>query len=73
MPLQYIRDDNGITTALLVPIDEWNRITEKYADIEQIPDWQKKIIDQRLQAISQNPAYLRTIEELFDELDKEDK
>ena len=73
MPLQYIQDDNGMTTAVVVPIDEWNRITEKYADVEQIPEWQKKIIDQRLLAISQNPSSLRPIEELFDELDKEDK
>ena len=48
MPLQYIQDDNGMTTAVVVPIDEWNRITEKYADVEQIPEWQKKIIDQRI-------------------------
>ena len=54
-----------MTTAVVVPIDEWNRITEKYADVEQIPEWQKKIIDQRLLAISQNPSSLRPIEELF--------
>ena len=73
MPLQYIQDFNGATTAVIVPIEEWNKITEKFSDIEELPQWQKNIIDQRQQAIAQNPATLRPIEELFEELDKDDQ
>ena len=36
-----------------------------------LPDWQKQIIDQRLQAIAGDPNRLRPIEELFEELDNE--
>ena len=73
MPLQYIQDFNGATTAVIVPIEEWNKITEKFSDIEELPLWQKDIVDQRQQSIAQNPATLRPIEELFEELDKDDQ
>ena len=52
MSLQFIQDANGLTTAVVVPIDEWNRITEKYADIEQIPDWQIELGKKELENIA---------------------
>ena len=49
---------------------------DKYPDADELdgplPEWQKQLIDQRLEAIAQNPDRLRPIDELFDELDKED-
>jgi hypothetical protein len=76
MSLQYISDNTGNTTAVIIPIDEWNGIRNKYPDVESIegdlPQWQKDIIDRNLQAIADNPQRLRPIEELFRELDKED-
>jgi hydrogenase maturation protease len=36
-----------------------------------LPDWQKQLIDQRLQAIAANPGRLRPIGELLEELDNE--
>jgi len=76
MSLQYISDNTGNTTAVIIPIDEWNGIRNKYPDVESIegdlPQWQKDIIDRNLQAIADNPERLRPIEELFRELDKED-
>ena len=76
MSLQYISDNTGNTTAVIIPIDEWKGIRNKYPDVESIegdlPQWQKDIIDRNLQAIADNPQRLRPIEELFRELDKED-
>jgi hypothetical protein len=72
MPLHYVSDNSGNTVAVQIPIDEWNSITEKYAGIEELPQWQKNIIDQRLNAIADNPASLKPFEDLFKELDKED-
>jgi hypothetical protein len=37
-----------------------------------LPEWQIQLIDERLEAIAQNPDRLKPIEELFSELDKED-
>lgn len=33
MPLQYLQDDTGQTTAVLIPIEEWRAITQKHADL----------------------------------------
>lgn len=33
MPLQYLQNDVGETTAVLIPIEEWKAITESHADL----------------------------------------
>jgi len=77
MSLQYICDQSGHTTAVIIPIDEWNEITGKFPGIDQsetdLPQWQKDIIDRDLKAIADAPHRLRPIEELFEELDKDDE
>ena len=74
--LQYISDNSGHTTAVVIPIDEWNEIRDKYPGIESIegelPQWQKDIMNKNLKEIADNPQCLHPIEELFEELDKED-
>lgn len=32
MPLQYLKNDAGETTAVLIPIEEWKAITQKHPD-----------------------------------------
>ena len=51
MNLQYLQDNKGNTTAVVVPIEEWNKFTEKYNDLEDLPQWQKNIIDKRLEIL----------------------
>ena len=72
MPLQYIQDLNGATTAVIVPIEEWNKITEKYSDLEELPAWQKNIIDQRLELYEKHPERIIPIEQFFEQMDKDD-
>lgn len=33
MPLQYLQNDTGQTTAVLIPIEEWTAMTQKHADL----------------------------------------
>ncbi len=33
MPLQYLQNEKGQTTAVLIPIEEWKAITLKHADL----------------------------------------
>ena len=77
MELNYVSDNAGNTVAVQIPIEEWNLLREKYPEVEDlspaIPQWQKDLIDERLQAIANNPQRLRPIEELFQELDSEEK
>lgn len=76
MPINYVSDDTSATIAVQIPIEEWNNLKKKYPGMEELqdllPQWQKKIIDSRLQAITGNPARLHAIEELFEELDKDE-
>lgn len=55
MKPQYTYDNNGNPIGVFLPIEDWNRITEKYNDIEELPDWQKKLIDERLEYVNDNP------------------
>ncbi len=69
MNLQYLQDDNGNTTAVIIPIEEWKKFTEKYSDLEDLPEWQKKIIDERLAFVKNHPDKLEPLEDFMKELD----
>ena len=73
MALQYISDNLGVHTAVIIPINDWNYITEKYSDIEDIPEWEKAMTDQRLDFIKNHSDKLIPIEEFIAELDKDDE
>ena len=53
MSLQYITDEEGQTTGVFIPIQEWKDIKSKYEGIEEdayiIPEWQKEIVSERMQ------------------------
>jgi len=74
MSVQYLSDEKGQITAVQVPIKEWEIIKTKYPDIShletELPEWQKNIIDARLNDFKNNPGRIRPISELFEELDK---
>jgi len=72
MNLQYLQDNKGNTTAVVVPIEEWNKFTEKYNDLEDLPQWQKKIIDQRLDFVKNHPDELVPFEDFMKELDTDE-
>jgi ribosome-binding ATPase YchF (GTP1/OBG family) len=72
MKLQVLQDNLGNQTGVYVPIEDWTLIKNNYPDIEtleqELPQWEKDIIDSRLDAISKNPERLKSIENLFEEL-----
>ncbi len=74
MSIQYLSDNEGQIVAVQVPIDEWRLIKSKHPDIESdtgIPEWQKKMLDERLSAIKKNPEKVLPIKGLMDELDRD--
>ncbi len=76
MPISYVSDISGNAIAVQIPIEEWNMLKGKYPndDVlrEDLPDHEKIFIEERLDAIKNNPARLRPIQELYKELDKND-
>jgi hypothetical protein len=58
MKLQYISDDKGKRTAMVIPIDKWNLLIKKYKkldneivikNVQEIPVWQKEIVMNRIE------------------------
>lgn len=74
--INYVSDFNGVPIAVQIPIEEWSRIKNKYPEIDdlnnELPGWQRTLIDRRLAMIKEDPTSLRPIEGLLDELDKEE-
>ncbi len=74
MSIQYVSNEKGKVTAVQLPIKEWERIKKQYPDIENIdaelPDWQKSLLDERLDAIAKDRHKVRPIEGLLAELDR---
>ena len=72
MKLQVLQDNFGNQTGVYVPIEDWTLIKNNYPDIEsleqELPQWEKDLIDNRLSAIEKNPNRLKSIIGLMEEL-----
>ncbi len=75
MNLQYISDSKGQTTGVFIPIEEWNRLKEKYKDIEEeesdIPQWHKDIVSERMEAYNKNTNTALDFDSTMDDIEKE--
>ncbi|MDR2834430.1 MAG: addiction module protein [Streptococcaceae bacterium] len=61
MNLQYIHDNKGNATGVFIPIEEWQSLKQKYNGLQDdelqnfdIPEWHKKILDERLEDYRKN-------------------
>jgi hypothetical protein len=72
---QIIQDSNGKNAGVFITMEEWNLIESTYPGINnlsnELPQWQKDIIDTRLDAIAKDPQRLKPIENLFEAMHKE--
>jgi hypothetical protein len=72
MKLQVLHDNFGNQTGVYVSMEDWTLIKNNYPDIEtleqELPQWEKDLIDERLEAIAKNPERLQPIESLLEEL-----
>jgi putative addiction module component (TIGR02574 family) len=72
MPLQYVHDNNGDTTAVLIPIDEWHELTDKHGYPQELSQAQKDFIDRRLEHLEENPNDVISLDEFLKEIDNDD-
>jgi hypothetical protein len=78
MNLQFIHDNKGNTTGVFIPIEEWQSLKTKYADLQkeetenvaELAPWQKKIIDERLSDYYKSPDDVVEIDETIKKLKK---
>ena len=77
MRTQVIQDFNGLPTGVFIPIQDWENIKKQYPNIEQldfnndIPQWNKYILDNRLQDYLENPNDVMDFDTFCDGLEKE--
>ena len=76
MNLQYLHDISGNTTGVFIPIKAWNKLKEKYHDIEieentELHQWQKDIIDERLEKITKDNEKFQDFETAIGEIEKD--
>lgn len=75
MKLQILQDSKGNNSGVFIPMEDWILIKNKYPNIEtlqqEIPQWQKDIVNSRLADYLQNPNDVKDFDELLDELERE--
>ncbi len=74
MKLQVLQDNLGNEMGVYLPMEDWTLIKTNYPDIETVgqdlPQWEKDLIDKRINTIQVNPERLKPIDELFEELNR---
>lgn len=68
MPLQYVSDSNGSTIAVQIPIEDWNILKERYELQQEIPQWHKAIIDQRLASYKGDTTSVTSLDDFIKEI-----
>jgi hypothetical protein len=79
MLIQHIHDNRGNTTGVFIPIEDWQELTVKYSGLQksetespnQLSNWQKKIIDNRLNDYYSNPKDVSDFGKMLDDLESE--
>jgi hypothetical protein len=77
MTLQFIHDNKGNTTGVFIPIEEWQTLKSKYADLQkeeaenivELATWQKQIIDDRLNDYYQKSTDVRDFDKTIDDIE----
>jgi len=75
MNLQYISDNNGKTTGVFIPIQEWEALKSRYKGLGDeevdIPDWHKDLVKKRLDEYHNNPGIALDFDSAMDDIEKE--
>jgi len=75
MNLQYITDNNGQTTGVFIPIQEWNNLKDKLQDIDQegadVPKWHKEIVRKRMELYKNDPDQAMDFDTAMDDIEKD--
>lgn len=77
MTLQFIRDNKGNTTGVFIPIEEWQELKTKYNElvkeeaenVSDLSNWQKQIIDERLNEYYKNPSNVNDFDKTIDDIE----
>ena len=74
MNVQYITDDNGMTTGVYIPISDWIGLKSRYIDINEettIPEFHKELVRNRLNEYDNNFGKELDFDDVLSELKNE--
>jgi hypothetical protein len=75
MSVQYISDDQGNTTGVFIPIQDWNKFKSKFTGLEEeefeLPTWQKNELNDRMTEYNINPSNTTSFRVAMDDLEKD--
>ncbi len=71
MNLQYNYDNTGDPIGVFIPIDEWNKLKNKYKELaqEELPLWQEDILNKRLELLANNPTEVCSLDSFLTEIE----
>ena len=78
MTIQFIHDTKGNTTGMFIPIEEWQSLKTKYTELQkeevgndiELADWQKQIIDDRLNDYYANTTNVVDFDKTLNDIEK---
>ncbi|MDY0907014.1 hypothetical protein [Pedobacter sp. CFBP9032] len=74
MSIQYLSNEHGQITAVQLPIEDWEKIKNRYPEVElldsSLPEWHKEVLDTRLQSLSEDSTKTQPLSMLIKELDQ---
>ena len=66
---QILKDQQGTPMGVFIPMQSWNNLIFQYPDIDalntELPQWEKKFIDKRLDMAQRYPERLKPVEMLL--------
>jgi len=77
MSLQFILDNNGNTTGVFIPIEEWQSMKDTYTGLQKeevnnnvtLSTKQKDLIDDRLNDYYQNSSSMMDFDSMLDDIE----
>jgi hypothetical protein len=71
MTPQFTYDNKGNAVGVFLPIEDWNNLKKNLPEVDELPQWQKDILDQRMMLIQQDQGNAIPLEDFFAEMEKE--
>lgn len=68
---QYTFDHKGNPVGVFLPIEDWNHLKKNLPALDELPQCQKDILDQRMMLIQQNTGSVMPLDEFIAEMEKE--
>lgn len=71
MTPQFTYDSKGNAVGVFLLIDDWNQLKKNLPEIDELPQWQKDILDQRMMHLQQHPGAVMELEDFIAAMQKE--